>query len=93
MFLKSCFAPWHLNYKQLLLVTTTCWISHVVNLMADTITTQPGSNKVNDLTPVAEYGPIKIRHLTATPDDCKFAGQLTIEAFRDKFIHATSERR
>ena len=40
-----------------------------------------------------ENGPITVRNLTDTSDDCQFAGRLTVEAFSDKFVHATSERR
>ncbi|KAK3098730.1 hypothetical protein FSP39_022490 [Pinctada imbricata] len=37
-------------------------------------------------------GPVSIRHLTDTPDDRAFAARLTVEAFREKAVHATSER-
>ena len=36
-------------------------------------------------------GPLKIRTLVDTEEDCEFYGRLAIEAFRDKIVHATNE--
>ncbi|KAK3096858.1 hypothetical protein FSP39_004049 [Pinctada imbricata] len=37
-------------------------------------------------------GPVTVRNMKETPEDCSFAGRLAIEAFRSKFVHVTSER-
>ena len=43
--------------------------------------------------PVSGGPPVRVRNLTNTPEDCHFAGRLTVDAFRHIFVHATSERR
>ncbi|KAK3098333.1 hypothetical protein FSP39_018523 [Pinctada imbricata] len=62
---------------------------------APVITVEPTSISANfpeRNTFVYTDGPVSIRHLTDTPDDRAFAARLTVEAFREKAVHATSER-
>ncbi|XP_052059841.1 uncharacterized protein LOC127700424 [Mytilus californianus] len=53
------------------------------------VTQQPLSTTVEKV----QYnsGPIKIRNLMDTQEDCSFYGRLSTEAFRDKVVHATKE--
>ena len=61
------------------------------------VTTQPaaGAGQVDPFAPGApgSGGSVTIRNLTNTREDCAFAGRLSVEAFRSKMVHATSERR
>jgi hypothetical protein len=40
-----------------------------------------------------ENGPIRIRILTDSDQDSKFAAKIMVDAFERKFVHVTSKRR
>ena len=58
------------------------------------VITQPASwpGQGDPFTP-GSGGSVTIRNLTNSPDDCFFAGRLSVEAFRSRMVHVTSERR
>jgi hypothetical protein len=74
-------------------------VSTFLNLliMASYVNTQPGSITHSNFGPApgsneGVQGPVTIRTMRNDSTDCAFVANLGVEAFRDKFIHATSEQ-
>jgi hypothetical protein len=66
--------------------------------MASYVNTQPGSITHSNFGPApgsneGVQGPVTIRTMRNDSTDCAFVANLGVEAFRDKFIHATSVNR
>ncbi|XP_061169437.1 uncharacterized protein LOC133178746 [Saccostrea echinata] len=47
--------------------------------------------QINTQPELLKRGPVTIRNLQDTEEDCQFSGRLMVEAFERKFIHATSK--
>jgi hypothetical protein len=66
--------------------------------MASYVNTQPGSITHSNFGPApgsneGVQGPVTIRTMRNDSTDCAFVANLGVEAFREKFIHATSVNR
>lgn len=66
--------------------------------MASYVNTQPGSITHSNFGPApgsneGVQGPVTIRTMRNDSADCAFVANLGVEAFREKFIHATSVNR
>lgn len=66
--------------------------------MASYVNTQPGSITHSNFGPApgsneGVQGPVTIRMMRNDSADCAFVANLGVEAFREKFIHATSVNR